>query len=282
MFLKKLFADHDYRSRHLLTIDGEGEGEMGGGGGDSGNTDQSPQVNGEQQGQQADGQNDTPAQGGQQFQQGGPRRGGSDWIPKHRFDQVNRGYQTYKRFGSPEEIQAKLAMLEKLQQKPENRYDPQAQEEIRQDFLRLFPEMRSVVNAHKTQTHTFVASGVKQNDNFLRELNLEVSEANNHLLQDTLGGIIDRDPDLRDRFYARDPSVFADAFKQFKQLMKFQQQRKVPGLQQQQQKTKPSTPANRQQPPAKPKDIKPGPLFERETLDEASERAFAQLAEQVE
>lgn len=282
MFLKKLFADQDYRSRHLLTIEGEGD-DMGaaGAGGDSGGTDQAQQVNNDQtQNQvQTSEQND---QGQNQNFQRGPRRGGSDWIPKHRFDQVNQGYRAYRELGSPDEIRSKLAMLEKLQQNPANRYDPQAQEEIRQDFLRLFPEMRSVVNSHKTQTQTFVASGVKQNDNFLRELNLEVSEANNHLLQDTLGGIIDRDPDLRDRFYARDSTVFADAFRQFKQLMKFQQRRVVPGLQQQQQKSKPSTPANRQQPTAKPKTITPGPLFERETLDEASERAFAQLAEQVE
>ncbi len=282
---KKLFGNEDYRHRFILTIDGEDDGGEGGGAGDTGGTDQNQQGQGEQQGGAQGQSQQGEQQAGQQQQQFGQRRGGSDWIPKHRFDQVNRGYQAYKRFGSPEQIQQQLDTLQRLQQNPANKYDQKTAQEIREDFLMLFPEMRSLVGTHQNQTIAFVSHGVRQNESFLKELNIEINETNNQLLQDAIGGIIARDPDLNARFYARDSSVFAEGFSRFKKLMNLQQKRVVPGLDATRNKTVsrvPSKPNGNGGTPPKPKQIQPGPLFERETLDQASEEAFARLSEQME
>ncbi len=279
MFLKKLFDDPPRRNRHLLFAEGDEDGSAGGAG-DAGGGDQSQQpLNDQSQESQSAGD---PAQQAQNTQ-GNPPRRGSDWIPKHRFDQVNRGYQSYRQFGSPDEIRTKLETLQRLQQNPTNRYDPDKQREIREDFLALFPEMRSVVNSHQSQTRTFISTGVRQNDGFLKEINLEVNENNNRLLQDAISGIIQRDEELSARFFARDPTVFADGFRQFKKLMNISQKRTVPGLDATRNKTVSRAPArNGGGAPPQPKEIKPGPLFEREHLDQASEAAFARLSEQME
>lgn len=286
---KKLFADRNYLSKFILTIDGEGDSgvDSGSGAGDSGSAGQGESQTGESQGGAED-----QSRTGDQSQAGSsqhgfqPRRNGSDWIPKQRFDQVNRGFQAYRSLGSPAEIAAMKAEYERLKAIPSNKYDPKTEQEIREDFLRLFPEMRAVVNAHQTQTSSFVSTGVRKNDTFLKELNLEVNQVNNQMLQDAIGGIIARDPDLNERFYARDPTVFDDGFRLFKKLMNIQQKRVVPGLDMARTKTVPRVPSkpnagNGGTPPSK-KVIQPGPLFERETLDQASEEAFARLGEQME
>lgn len=222
-------------------------------------------------------------QGQLQRQAGGFRRDGQ-WIPKHRFDEVNQKYAAYRSFGPPTEIQSKLARLAELEKQPQNRYNETQATEIREDLLRVFPELRSVVDSHKNQSTTFVAHGSRQNDKFMKELNIEANEANNLYLQELLGGVISRTPELSQRFYARDPGVFEEAFKVAKGIFWSNPRRTVPGLQVVQKKTPAQAGVNagKKAAAAGEDEIKPGPLFERQILDKASEEAFSRISEQME
>lgn len=279
---KKLFADHNYLSKFILTIDGEDDNDAGGSGG-AGDQSSGAQDAGSQSSAEDNSRIGDAAGGGDQSQNTQQRRNQSEWIPKQRFDQVNRVSQAYKHLGSPAELQRMKEEYARLKAQPGNRYDQKTAQEIREDFLTLFPEMRHVVNTHQTQSTSFVSSGVRKNEGFLKELGIEVNETNNNMLQDAIGGIIARDPDLNERFYARDASVFDDGFRLFKKLMNIQQKRVVPGLDTVRTKTVPKAPSKPSgNGGAPPKKIEPGPLFERNVLDQAGEEAFARLEAQME
>lgn len=279
--LRSLFEDPTFHvtSRFGL-FDGEGDGGEGGeggaGSGGEGGGSQSEAEHAAAQQQQESGA------AGQQRQAGGFRRDGQ-WIPKHRFDEVNQKYAAYRNFGPPTEVQAKLARLAELEKMPQNRYNESQATEIREDLLRVFPELRSVVDSHKNQSTTFIAHGARQNDRFMKELTIEANEANNLYLQELLGGVISRTPELSQRFYARDPSVFDDAFKIAKGIFWPNARRTVPGLQTVQKKTPAQAGANNGKAgKTEEKEIQPGPLYERQILDRASEEAFAKISEQME
>jgi hypothetical protein len=211
------------------------------------------------------------------------RQAAEHMIPKHRFDEVNNRFNAYKVFGSPEELKAKLARLEALERQPQNRYTQDQAKEIREDLLRVFPELQGVLETQQTQTKSFVSFGVKQNEKFLQELGVEVNENNNNYLQELLGGVIARTPELTTRFLARDQTVFADAFKAAKTAFWPNTKRAVPGLDKTQIKT-PAKPGSTGKPAQKAQasEIKPGPLMERELLDKAGEEAFELLSSQME
>lgn len=250
--------------------EGEGGGEAEGKGGEGGGEGEQHVSEGEAEGRDA---GDTGRQ---------TSMPGDKFIPKHRFDEVNTRFQQYKGLGSADEIKAKLARLEALEKQPSNRYTEERKKQIREDLLEVFPEIKNVLDTSKTQTETFVSTGVRQNETFLKEIGLEVNDENNHYLQELIGGVIARKPEYTSRFFARDTSVFGDAWKEVKSKFWPNAGRKVPGLDKIGLKKPAVTPANAGKKPAEAKEIKPGPLMERELLDDASERAFAMLDNQME
>lgn len=248
--------------------EGEGEGE-----GES---------EGEDEGGQGEGENKAKGEGERDAGDTGRRQppGSDKFIPKHRFDEVNTSFQTYKKFGSPEDIQVKLARLEALEKQPQNRYTKERSAQIREDLLAVIPELKGVLESTKSATETFVSVGVRQNESFLKEIGIEVNDENNHYLQELIGGVIARKPEYINRFYGRDTTVFADAFKEVKAKFWPNVGRKVPGLDRMAVKKPPVVLPGKKA--AEPKKITPGPLADRELLDDASERAFAMLDSQTE
>lgn len=271
--LKWLFQDSDPStliwSRYRL-LD-ENDGDLGGAGtGDAGDGSQIGE--GEHAQQQQD--------------QGGMHRGASDrrlpshMIPKYRFDEVNQRYRPYRELGlSPEDIKQKLARLEELERQPQNYYTDERKTQVREDLMRVFPELQSLVSTHESNSKSFVSAGVAQTNEFLKSIGIEATEKNNRLYQNIIGGFIQEDPEMARRFYARDRTVFADAIKAIRPLLGLSK-RIVPGLDTARGKTPLKQPAAQQAKPngeTKP-EIKPGPLFERQVLDEAGEAAFARIS----
>lgn len=208
------------------------------------------------------------------------RRGRQDFIPKHRFDEVNRPFQAYKTLGTVDDIKSKLARLQELESKPETYYTEERKRQVREDLLRVFPELQTLSATHQANNATFVAKGVRDTDEFLKQIGVEVNPANNHAFQDLIGGVISRDPNLASRFAARDATVFQDAIKIVRGFVGAK--RNVPGLDVSRGKApaRASAPAQTNgKAKVEPKEIKPGPLFEREVLDQAGEAAFARLSE---
>jgi len=278
MFLKGLFEDPSTRIKMGFGLfDDPNEGQ---------------QADGSSTGAGSDG---SQAQAGEGDQAGAGQRAASDkgriddqghMIPKHRFDEVNTRYNAYKGFGSPEDVKAKLARLAELEQQPQNRYNDKQQKEIRQDLLRVMPELEGVLRNVEVASRTYTSYGVKQNDTFLKELGIEVNEKNNKYLQELIGGVITSDQALLDRFFAHDRDLFKDAFQQVKATFWPNLKRTVPGLEAASRKApaKPGASAGNGT-PAKPAGDKPkptGPLADREIMDQASEEAFARISSQME
>jgi hypothetical protein len=280
MFLKGLFEDPStYIKRSFGLFDDPNEG-------------QQPDGSAAGAGSGGDG---SQAQAGEGDQAGAGQRAASDtrrtddqghMIPKHRFDEVNTRYNAYKGFGSPDDVKAKLARLAELEQQPQNRYNDKQQKEIRQDLLRVMPELEGVLRNAEVATRSYTSYGVRQNETFLKELGIEVNEKNNKYLQELIGGVITSDPALLDRFFAHDRDLFKEAFQQVKATFWPNLKRTAPGLEAANRKATPKPGANAGNgTPAKPAGNKPapsGPLADREIMDQASEDAFARISQQME
>lgn len=205
------------------------------------------------------------------------------WIPKHRFDEVNQGYTKYKGLGSPEDITKSLARLKELEALPQNRTTDKEKAEIRKELLNVFPELQVMTNMLEVQRQAYTENGAEKNNEFLKEIGIEVNDANNQYLQELLTGIIAADQKLLRRFYAMDPKVFEAAFAVAKKTFWPNAKRPIPGAGVQAKKTGPTAPVTQKQ-PDKSGEQKPkgqngqlGRLEEREELDKASERAFEML-----
>jgi hypothetical protein len=210
--------------------------------------------------------------------QGKPQKG--EWIPKHRFDEVNQGYTKYKEFGKPEDIAKNLARLKELEALPQNRTTDKEKSEIRKELLNVFPELQVMSNMLEVQKQVYTARGAELNNDFLKELGIEVNEPNNQYLQELLSGIIAADQKLLRRFYAMDPKVFESAFAVAKKTFWPNVRKIVPGAGVQAKKVLPKAP-DKQKTQDEPNGKKPGGqlgrLEERDELDKASEAAFAML-----
>jgi hypothetical protein len=270
MFLKGLFEDPSLFLKLKLRFFDEVEGEDEGGGEGEG-TGEGGESGGEAAGQRAAGD------------KGDTKDGQSAMIPKHRFDEVNTGYQTYKRFGSPQDIQSKLDRLAKLEKMPQNRYTEDQHKEIREDLFRIVPELQGLLDSAGTSRKTFTSYGVTRNETYLKELGIEVNEENNRYLQELIGGVIASKPEYQQRFFSLDRAVYDDAWKETKGRFWPNLKRNVPGLATAQNKSLPKQPMTKKpgETKGKEEDLS-GPLRDRNILDEASERAFARISEQQE
>jgi hypothetical protein len=271
MFLRGLFEDPAYRMRCKFGLFDEIEGAEGGAGG------------GEVIPEGSEGDPSQPAQvtdGGQPGQrdpgaQGRPAR--PQMIPYGRFQEVNRGYQAYRQFGSPADIKARLERLERLEKNPVNRYTPDQEAEIKADILRFFPQLQRLEENDELQKTQYVNQGSRQNGEFCKQLGWEVNDNNKQLVEDILSSVIGRTPELRERFYARDPAVFTDVFKLVRPTLA--PRRTVPGLSVVGNKTTPKAGGPQGKKPGEAVNEankpKPGsPLFERDVLSEAGDAAF--------
>lgn len=206
-----------------------------------------------------------------------PKEG--QWIPKHRFDEVNQGFTKYKEFGSPEDIRKGLNRLRELEALPQNKTTDKEKTEIRKELLQVFPELQVMTNMLEIQKESYTERGAEQNNEFLKELGIEVSESTNRYLQELISGVIAADKTLLRRFYAMDDKVFKSAFEIAKKTFWPNSRKPVPGAKLQNTKILPKAPFTQ-----KPtEDKKPGPngqlgrLEERDVLDAASEKAFEML-----
>ena len=283
MFLKGLFEDPSYRMRLKLGLF-EGEGEDGGGAGSDGGEPQQIEGEGGALDQQQNDQSRQGELGGGERAPGAQGRGHNpNFIPKHRFDQVNRGYQAYRPFGSPADIKAKLERLAYLEKNPQNRYKPEQVDEIKSDFNHLFPGMQGMEAFYENQKRNFVKFGSRQNDRYVKELGWENNDHNKHMIEDAISGMIGRNPELNERFYALDNTLFDEVFAMVKKVLGARSGggggngRNVPGLQQLGAKRPAKAgPVSEVQKTLndKLKDEKPNPLKERDILSAASDAAF--------
>jgi hypothetical protein len=201
------------------------------------------------------------------------------WIPKHRFDEVNQGYTAYKEFGKPEDVRKALGRLKELEALPANRINDKEKGEIRKELLHVFPELQMMTSMLENQRQAYTERGSTINNEFLKEIGIEVNAANNQYLQELLSGIIVQDPKLMRRFYAMDTEVFKDAFAVAKKTFWPNVRKVVPGSIVQAKKLAPRTPTQQRPDEAKgeKKSDQMGRLEERAMLDDASEQAFALL-----
>lgn len=203
-----------------------------------------------------------------------------EWIPKHRFDEVNQGYTKYKEFGKPEDIARNLARLKELEALPQNRTTDKEKSEIRKELLNVFPELQVMTNMLEVQKQAYTERGAELNNDFLKEIGIEVNDSNNQYLQELLSGIIASDPKLLRRFYAMDPKVFESAFAVAKKTFWPNVRKVVPGAGTQAKKLPPKAPEKQrlqEEANGKKPEGQLGRLEERDMLDKASEEAFAML-----
>src|SRR5574337_821457 len=232
------------------------------------------------EGEHQEGQGERPPSGGnaQPGETGRPPVEGQ-WIPKHRFDEVNTQFGQYKQFGRPEDVKKRLDRLAELEQLPQNRLNQKEKSEIRKELLQVFPELQVMANTVQVQREAYTDRGATLNNDFLKELNIEANEANNNYLQELLSGIIAADPKLLRRFYSMDDRVFQDAFKIAKQTFWPGVRKPVPGARTESIKLPGKAPGQQKVAGQKP-PVDKAPttrMEEREALDDASERAFALL-----
>ena len=202
------------------------------------------------------------------------------WIPKHRFDEVNQGFTKYKEFGSPDDIRKGLNRLKELEALPQNRTTDKEKAEIRKELLQVFPELSVMTNMLEIQKEAYTERGAEQNNEFLKELGIEVSESTNRYLQELISGVIASDKTLLRRFYAMDDKVFKAAFDIAKKTFWPNSRKPVPGANLQNKKILPKAPSTQKLAEEKKKpegNGQLGRLEERAVLDEASEQAFAML-----
>jgi hypothetical protein len=200
------------------------------------------------------------------------------WIPKSRFDEVNTQYGQYKQFGRPEDVKKRLDRLAELEQQPANRIGDKEKAEIRKELLSVFPELQTMTNTMQIQRQAYTERGASKNNEFLKDIGIEVNDANNNYLQELLSGIIAADPKLLRRFHSMDDSVYQDAFGIAKKTFWPNVKRLVPGANTESKKLPNRAPTG-QKPPV-PADKAKGQLDrmgERDLLDQASEQAFAML-----
>lgn len=248
--------------------EGEGEGE-GGQAGAAGDQHQAGEGEGSGEGKREPG--DT---GGKPPTEGA-------WIPKHRFDEVNRSYQDYKSFGRPEDVKKRLDRLAELEQLPANRLNDKEKSEIRKELLNVFPELQVLSNTVQIQRQAYTERGAVKNNEFLKEIGLEATDATNNYMQELLSGIIAADPKLLRRFYSMDDTVFTEAFAVAKKTFWPNVKRVVPGAGVESKKLPNRMPPGKQAAAGQgDKSKKPEALDrlgERDLLDQASEQAFAML-----
>jgi hypothetical protein len=203
-----------------------------------------------------------------------------NWIPKHRFDEVNQGYTKYKELGNPDEIKKSLNRLKELEALPQNRTTDKEKSEIRKELLSVFPELQTMTNMLELQREAYTERGAAVNNDFLKEIGIEANEANNKYLQELLSGVIAADPKLVRRFWAMDPNVFTEAFAIAKKTFWPNVRKVVPGAQVQSKKIPPKAPSQQKSGEGEQKKDPNAPLSrmdERAALDAASEEAFALL-----
>jgi len=254
-------AELDFLLQHpFIGGDGEGAGEE--------NDSAKPNV----EGSQPEGGTAKPGDTGRPPTEG-------QWIPKHRFDEVNSQFGMYKQFGRPEEVKKRLDRLTELEQLPANRLNDKEKSEIRKELLSVFPELALMADTLQNQKQAYTERGAAQNNDFLKDIGIEVNDANNQYLQELLSGIIAQDPKLLRRFYSMDDRVFTDAFAVAKKTFWPNVRRVVPGAGTESKKLPPKAPGQQKPPQAGEKkgDEPLDRLGERDVLDKASEAAFAML-----
>mgnify|MGYP001578814459 CR=1 FL=1 len=201
------------------------------------------------------------------------------WIPKSRFDEVNQGFTKYKEFGSPEDIRKGLSRLKELEALPQNRTTDKEKAEIRKELLQVFPELSVMTNMLEIQKEAYTERGAEQNNEFLKELGIEVSESTNRYLQELISGVIAADKSLLRRFYAMDDKVFKAAFDIAKKTFWPNVRKMVPGANLQGKKILAKAPSSQKPDEARKPETNGqlGRLEERDVLDKASEKAFEML-----
>jgi hypothetical protein len=203
-------------------------------------------------------------------------------IPKGRLDEEIRKRQalqtvidSYAKFGKPEELAGKLKRFDELAQG--KRFTEGETKEIREDLLRVFPELGRVINSEQERMSHFTdIVGPEATRKFLKEAGIEVTDDNLADMSEVLAGRIIRDKKLFRMFAAQDPNVYTEAWKSVKPRL-FARRPGVPGADVQKLKEAPKPPIG------KPKGEEPkapaGPKDDRDALSDAGDAAWERLQE---
>lgn len=144
------------------------------------------------------------------------------WIPKHRFDEVNRVAKAFRELGmSPEEVRGLKSRLDELSKT--NRFTAAERKTIAEQMFDVFPQLKSIVeNADalmatvgrsKQSTEQYILSTEKRVDSYLTKLGLQVTRENNEDIQELLISRLRRDKAAMTRFLGGDATILDEVFK---------------------------------------------------------------------
>lgn len=197
-------------------------------------------------------------------------------IPKARFDEVYNTLKEYKKFGDPGTIRKLQERLEWLEKNPGKVRPDTEISEIERELSQV-PAFAETLRAAKSwqahqqrQAKMYVSEGNRQTESFIKELGREVTEKNKTALTNALSGIIQSDEALLERFLGHDPTVFKDAFLEFRKGL-YGDVKHIPGATVQAKKA-PVKPVGKPQAAAPKQGAEP--KTERDVLDEASDAAY--------
>ena len=178
-------------------------------------------------------------------------------IPKHRFDEVNQGYERYKSFGTPEELAAKLAEIQKKPGEPEKSTTEASATELTAEekeahalLLKLFPhlkdlpdttkQMRDFMQQNETRVKeekerqdreqtAYVGKAVETIKALAKEAGLNVENKKSlDLICNGVTTLLHQNEELSRQFYRdRNPEVLKEVFKDYHNLQFSGYQRKL-------------------------------------------------------
>lgn len=178
----------------------------------------------------------------------------------------------YEELGRPEDLSVIKKKYEELSKG--STFTPSEKEVVRKEMLEAFPELRSMMSYVESRGKSYTQEGANRVNNYLKEINVEVSDQTNGWLQDLLAGVIARDQKLLERFGADDPRVFDDAWAVCKKTM-FKGLGRSPAATVQSLKQPAKQPAQK-----KAEQKGEEALSERDVLGDAHDRAMAMLDSQ--
>lgn len=208
-------------------------------------------------------------------------RDASQWIPKHRFDEVNG---KMRQLDSMRQEMEKLGFksIQELQEfkkraddmgKGRNFTDTE-RDKLRGEMEEIYPELAEFREFKKSQSAALYRRSESYVDKFVKELGWEAKVENNHYLQDFLAPIISKDPDLKMQFQSGEVHAALDeAWKRFKGKFGISQMRRKEEARVQQIKQGNVQPGN-QNKSKKDESGRDGATLMRDSLNEAGDKAF--------
>ena len=224
-----------------------------------------------------DGSGSSPASG---------RKPDGDWIPRHRFNEVNTQFQTlkpqfeaYAKLGTVEQIAEKLKRAEEFGK--DRTFTPTETERVRRELFEAMPEFRVWQQERELRTQHATRTAIGKLDGWLGELGVTKTKDNEadftkraSQLEHILTAVIAADPVMTSRAAVHDLTVFDEAWKEFKRTYGIGQTRRQQDAKLLQMKhPSPKPAAASSKPEGKPEEEK----TEREILEEANAKAMEML-----